>query len=152
MSNIYELLNKLFFINFKFPDDWSLFSPKANTSKAKRDKSKGTLVDVTEQYEESEDDITCGICEGWDPPIHSEPDQQDQENNTKAKKKDSTYNVGWVGCDCGRWYHKQCTNLKRFTAAFSCKSVKMKCQKKWIPIAREYILYLQNETTVAKKK
>ena len=125
------------------------FSPKANTSKAKRDKSKGTLVDVTEQYEESEDDITCGICEGWDPPIHSEPDQQDQENNTKAKKKDSTYNVGWVGCDCGRWYHKQCTNLKRFTAAFSCKSVKMKCQKKWIPIAREYILYLQNETTVA---
>jgi len=106
------------------------YSAKANTSKAKTVKSKGTLVDVTEHYEESEDDIVCGICEGWDPPIRSESDQQDQENNTKGKKKCSTYNVGWVGCDCGRWYHKQCTSLKRFTASFSCKSVKMKCQKK----------------------
>ena len=87
------------------------------------------MVDVTEAYEESEDDITCGICQAWDPPPLSN-DGEDQENSTKSKKKNSTYNVGWVGCDCGRWYHKQCTSLKRFSAAFSCKSVKMKCQKK----------------------
>ena len=107
-------------------------SPKINAgNKAKKGKSnsKGTMVDVTEAYEESEDDITCGICQAWDPPPLSN-DGEDQENSTKSKKKNSTYNVGWVGCDCGRWYHKQCTSLKRFSAAFSCKSVKMKCQKK----------------------
>ena len=86
------------------------------------------MVDVTEQYEESEDEVTCGICEGWDPPIQSETNQ-DPEGGTKSKKNDSTSIVGWAGCDCGMWYHKQCTNLKRFTAAFSSKSVKMKCQK-----------------------
>ena len=113
--------------------DLPIFSSKTNfasnkdkkAAKAKDAKAKGALVDVTEHYEESEDDITCGICLGWDPPMPKEPDQQE-----KNKKKDSTYNVGWVGCDCGHWYHKQCTSLKRFTAAFSCKSAKKKCQKK----------------------
>ena len=32
-------------------------------------KKKKTLVDVTSQYNEEEDDITCGICLGWDPPL-----------------------------------------------------------------------------------
>ena len=89
-------------------------------------KGKG-LVDVTQEYDESEDDITCGICEGWDPPLP--PPDTENETNANKKKKDETYTTSWVGCDCGRWYHKQCTSRKRFTAAFSCKSVKRKCQK-----------------------
>ena len=90
---------------------------------AKKRKSSSKIEDVTNKYNEEEDDIVCGICEGYDPPLPSENDG-----------KKATYTTSWVGCDCGRWYHKQCTNRKRFTAAFSCKSVKRKCQKQVPPL------------------
>ena len=95
----------------------------SSTVTAKNKKSK--LVDVTDVYSEEEGDITCGICDSWDPPlINTESDDDNSKNNKKKERE-----VDWVGCDCNKWYHKQCTSLKRFTAAFSCKSVKRKCQK-----------------------
>lgn len=93
------------------------------TPSAKKRKSSSKIEDVTNKYNEEEDDIVCGICEGYDPPLPAENDG-----------KKATYTTSWVGCDCGRWYHKQCTNRKRFTAAFSCKSVKRKCQKQAPPM------------------
>ena len=97
-------------------------APLKATSAKKRKSSSKIIEDVTNKYNEEEDDIVCGICEGYDPPLPA-------ENSDKK----ATYTTSWVGCDCGTWYHKQCTNLKRFTAAFSCKSVKRKCQKKQGP-------------------
>ena len=90
----------------------------SQTKLSRKEKSSSKIQDVTNQYNEAEDEIVCGICEGYDPPI--------PEGSSDRK---ATYTTSWVGCDCGRWYHKTCTNLKRFTAAFSCKSVKRKCQK-----------------------
>lgn len=82
-------------------------------------KPRSRLEDVTGQHIEDEDNILCGLCNDWDPPLPSEDG---------AKRK--VYKTSWVGCDCGRWFHKQCTKLQRFTTQFSCKSVKMKCPKK----------------------
>lgn len=94
------------------------------SSSKKRSKSNSKLVDVSDQYHEEDDDITCGICLGWDPPLPP----TDPQGSTEKKKKE-TYTTSWVGCDCSKWYHKQCTGLKRFTSNFSCRSVKKKCQK-----------------------
>ena len=88
----------------------------------KSETKKKQLVDVTDKYNEEEDDITCGICLGYDPPLPT-------DEVSAKKKKDSIYTTSWVGCDCGTWYHKQCTTLKAFRATFTCKSVKRKCQK-----------------------
>ena len=99
-------------------------SSKKSNAPGKKRKSSSKIQDVTNQYNEEEDEIVCGICEGYDPPL--------PEGSTGRK---ATYTTSWVGCDCQAWYHKECTNLKRFTAAFSCKSVKRKCQK--MPRAQE---------------
>ena len=77
---------------------------------------------------QEEEDITCGICDCWDPPLINSENVDAAGGSGKSTKKKS-YTTSWVGCDCGQWYHKQCTNRKRFTAGFSCKSVKRKCQK-----------------------
>ena len=71
---------------------------------------------------ESEEDYQCGICGQYDP-----PDLADRSSSSSCS---SGVSVGWVGCDCDRWFHKQCTKLSRFTDRFSCRSVKMKCVKK----------------------
>jgi hypothetical protein len=68
--------------------------------------------------EKESEDIACGLCNEYDPPI-VDPEAQGG----------SHYTTEWVGCDCERWFHKQCTKLTRFTTKFSCRSVKMKCQK-----------------------
>jgi len=80
-------------------------------------KTKSCLQDVTEQYQDQDTDeeVLCGICSHWDPPVNPE--------NISGV----TYTTEWVGCDCDRWFHKPCTKMKRFTDKFSCKSVKMKC-------------------------
>lgn len=99
-------------------------------AKKKSSRSKTSLVDVTEQYNEDEDDITCGICFAWDPPERTAIGGSGETvGDESTKKKKDTYTTSWVGCDCGKWYHKECTSLKRFTSAFSCKSVKRKCQQ-----------------------
>ena len=91
----------------------TLSSSSSSSSKKKSSK----LVDVTDEYNEEEENITCGICDSWDPPLIST-----ETTGDNAKGKKNTYTTSWVGCDCGQWYHKQCTNKKRFTATFSCKS------------------------------
>ncbi len=78
---------------------------------------RGKPVDVTGTIDESEDDYQCGICAQYDPP------EMDETSG-------GSVSVGWVGCDCDRWFHKQCTKLSRFTDRFSCRSVKMKCLRK----------------------
>ena len=95
----------------KRPTD--LTAPGTSNSK----KSKSTLEDVTAQYQDQDTDeeVLCGICSHYDPPLNP-------ENTTGL-----TYTTEWVGCDCDRWFHKPCTKMKRFTDKFSCKSVKMKC-------------------------
>ena len=106
--------------NGAFSPKTSITKTNKNNSTAKK-KSSNKLVDVTDEYIDEEEDITCGICDGWDPPL---PQGSEEQGQTKK-----TYTTSWVGCDCGKWYHKQCTNRKRFTANFKCKSVKRKCQK-----------------------
>ena len=80
-------------------------------------KSKRTFEDVTGRYDAEEDDITCEICHQYDPPA---PEGQDRAKG---------YRTDWVGCNCGRWFHKSCARqfCKRITASFACKSVKMRC-------------------------
>ena len=50
-------------------------------------KKKKTLVDVTSQYNEEEDDITCGICLGWDPPLQDAAGDEATDQVGKKKKK-----------------------------------------------------------------
>lgn len=81
-------------------------------------RSRSRLEDVTALYSEEdmdENQVVCGICESWDPPVVA---------GKAAAAKNTTE---WVGCDCGRWFHKTCTKLKRVTHKFSCKSVKKDC-------------------------
>jgi uncharacterized C2H2 Zn-finger protein len=105
----------------------SSVSKTSSSSAGKRKASKPPIVDVTSQFAgEPDDDITCGICKCWDPPL---PSIETTDTSATIKKKKETYTTSWVGCDCGQWYHKQCTGRKRFTCAFSCKSVKRKCLK-----------------------
>jgi len=83
----------------------------SSTSKSGK-KNKTGLEDVTEMYDDDDSEqILCGICQSWDPP-----------HEVGGKKT-----TEWVGCDCDRWFHKQCTAMKRITTKFSCKSVKMEC-------------------------
>lgn len=98
----------------KRPTD--ITAPGSSNSK----KSKSSLEDVTDQYQDQDTDeeVFCGICNHYDPPLNP-------ENTTGL-----TYTTEWVGCDCDRWFHKPCTKMKRFTDKFSCKSVKMKCLSK----------------------
>jgi len=88
---------------------------------------KSALVDVTHEYEEEEEasDYVCGVCESWDVPEHL------------AKHIGQT--TEWIGCDCDRWFHKQCTGMKKFTTKFSCKSLKMDCLDTVIPITMDSI-------------
>ncbi len=94
-------------------------------SSTKRQKSKsggssrrlGKPVDVTGVIDEDADNTLCGICNAYDPP--------ELEDGAAG----GSVNVGWVGCDCDRWFHKQCTKMTRFTDRFSCRSVKMRCNK-----------------------
>jgi len=76
-------------------------------------KVRSGLMDVTGRVSEAGEQ--CGICQSYDPPL--------------PPVGTSSYKTDWVGCDCGRWFHKQCTKLARFTERFSCRSVKMKCLK-----------------------
>lgn len=93
----------------------------ANSKKApKKKKSSSVLVDVTAAYDDR-DDIVCGICEQFDPPVSPE--------NSGDKRKRAKYTTEWVGCDCDRWFHRLCTKLSRVSDKFSCRSVKMKCLK-----------------------
>jgi len=92
-------------------------SDASTNGKSNAKKSKSTLEDVTDQYkdQDSDEEVLCGICNHYDPPLSP-------ENATGQ-----TYTTEWVGCDCDRWFHKPCTKMKRFSDKFSCKSVKMKC-------------------------
>jgi len=92
-------------------------SDVATNSKSNAKKSKSTLEDVTDQYkdQDSDEEVLCGICNHYDPPI------------SPLNPIGLTYTTEWVGCDCDRWFHKSCTKMKRFSDKFSCKSVKMKC-------------------------
>merc|ERR1712179_209730 len=92
-------------------------SDASTNGKSNTKKSKSTLEDVTDQYkdQDSDEEVLCGICNHYDPPLSP-------ENATGQ-----TYTTEWVGCDCDRWFHKPCTKMKRFSDKFSCKSVKMKC-------------------------
>ena len=100
---------------------------KKKQAGATANSSSNKLEDVTDKYtREDEDDIVCGICLEYDPPL---PSIDDLHSINNKKKKLTSYTTDWVGCDCGIWYHKQCTKLSRFTASFSCRSVKKKCSK-----------------------
>ena len=83
-------------------------------------KNKPCLEDVTDQYqnEDAEEEVLCGLCNHYDPPLSSDHNSGE------------TYTTEWVGCDCDRWFHKPCTKMKRFTDKFSCRSLKMKCLNK----------------------
>ncbi|TRY62829.1 hypothetical protein TCAL_16553 [Tigriopus californicus] len=95
--------------------------PTVGKKPAKKKKPKSSvLVDVTAAYDDR-DDIVCGICEQFDPPVSPE--------NSGDKRKRAKYTTEWVGCDCDRWFHRQCTKLSRVSDKFSCRSVKMKCLK-----------------------
>ncbi|QQP35282.1 Uncharacterized protein FKW44_023455, partial [Caligus rogercresseyi] len=87
----------------------------SNTKKRKSEGPLNILEDMTGKIDESEEDVDCGICLQYDPPLPEDAPRSE------------TYNTEWVGCDCGAWYHKICTKLSKFSLRFSCKSVKKKC-------------------------
>lgn len=103
------------------PKKLNVNQSKASTSLKDTKKSPSSkLEDFTGKYaEDEEENYTCGICNQFDPP--------DQSSTTR-------YTTEWVGCDCGRWFHKPCTKMKKFMKSFSCKSVKMKCLPK-LPVS-----------------
>jgi len=84
----------------------------------KQQQQSAQLEDVTDKYAGNEDEnIVCDICHDYDPPL--EPGQN----------RPFGTDVEWVGCNCERWFHKDCARrfCNRITAKFSCKSVKMLC-------------------------
>ncbi len=60
----------------------------------------------------------CAICGCYDP-ILSSP--------LKAAIPEAGATTDWIGCDCNRWFHTQCTKLKKISDNFSCKQLKMQC-------------------------
>jgi len=56
----------------------------------------------------------CAICQCYDP-VDAGHDQGSGDTTE------------WIGCDCGRWYHKICTGLPVVDENFSCALVKLEC-------------------------
>ncbi|CAB4055668.1 unnamed protein product [Lepeophtheirus salmonis] len=90
---------------------------KKSSLLGKRRTSNSRIEDLTGKFDETDEDVVCGLCLQYDPPL---PDDV---------PRSEIYNTEWVGCDCGVWYHKLCTKLSKFSTRFSCKSVKKKCVK-----------------------
>ena len=108
----HETLSPLQFVG---EQGWSKPGP-ASSKKKKKNVSLPNTPDVILEEEEAEE-YSCGLCGEYDPPLQG------------SKEEGTVYTTEWVGCDCDRWFHKQCTKLSRFTDRFSCRSVKMKCIK-----------------------
>ena len=58
----------------------------------------------------------CAICKQYDPVLPKGVTDPSQAPPTE-----------WVGCDCNRWYHQNCTKLDTVDDDFSCKIVNLKC-------------------------
>ena len=57
----------------------------------------------------------CAICHCYDP-VDAGHEVEGTGDTTE-----------WIGCDCNRWYHKDCTRLAVVDENFSCKKVKLEC-------------------------
>ena len=87
-------------------------SPQKTVRKPPRKASITEVPDVTETYSSGEEEGECRVCCRADPP---------------PRRRRGRAEVVWAGCDCGAWYHLECTDLATVRRDFTCAALNRDC-------------------------
>ena len=86
----------------------------------KASRRQSVVADVTETYSSGEEEGECRLCCRADPP---------PSTWHLARKRPVRAEVVWAGCDCGAWYHLECTSLARVRRDFTCAALHRDCSQ-----------------------
>ena len=92
----------------------------ATITERKASIKKSVVADATATYSSGEEEGECRLCCRADPP---------PSTWHLARRRPVRAEVVWAGCDCGAWYHLECTSLARVRRDFTCAALHRDCSQ-----------------------